>query len=140
MLTTVIDSNIWISGILWNGLPKIILKKLENKQFRNYICKEIIEEIDNVIKRDKFRKRIDLLNLSYDEIISQIIELSDIIEIKNNLQVILDDIEDNKILETAIISKSNYIITGDDHLLNLSYYDGIKIVKCDYFYEKFIIN
>lgn len=95
-----------------------------------YICKEMIDEIDDVIKRDFFKERINLLGLTRENIINQIIELNKIIEIDGNLNAIKDDPDDNIILETAIKSKSEFLISGDNHLLDLKKYDNIKIISC----------
>jgi len=40
-----------------------------------------------------------------------------------------DDPDDNRVLECAIESSSDYIITYDGHLLKLKEYTGIKIIK-----------
>jgi uncharacterized protein len=39
------------------------------------------------------------------------------------------DLEDNKILECALSSKTKYIISGDDHLKKIKDYKGIKIIS-----------
>jgi len=110
--------------------PKNLLKILERDILSCYICKEMIDEIDDVIKRDFFKERINLLGLTRENIINQIIELNKIIEIDGNLNAIKDDPDDNIILETAIKSKSEFLISGDNHLLDLKKYDNIKIISC----------
>ena len=40
-----------------------------------------------------------------------------------------DDPDDNRVLECAIESSSDYIVTYDKHLLKLKEYKGIKIMK-----------
>lgn len=134
-MNIVIDSNIWISGIFWNGKPKYLLKILEKDILSSYICKEMIDEIDEVIKRDFFKERINLLGLTTENIINQIIELNKIIEIDGNLNAIKDDPDDNIILETAIKSKSEFLISGDNHLLDLKNYNNIKIISCKDFID-----
>lgn len=139
-MNIVIDSNIWISGIFWNGKPKDLLKILEKDILSCYICKEMIDEISEVIKRDFFKNRIIFLGLTRENIIKQIIELNKIIEINGNLNVIEDDPDDNIILETAIKSKSEFLISGDNHLLKLKNYNNVKILSCKDFIDMLELN
>ena len=48
---------------------------------------------------------------------------------KEKLMVVKDDPDDNKIIECAVESKSEYIITYDQHLLRISEHNGVKIIK-----------
>jgi predicted nucleic acid-binding protein len=43
--------------------------------------------------------------------------------------VIADDPDDNRLLECAVTSGSLYIISGDQHLLDLKEYQGIQILS-----------
>jgi putative PIN family toxin of toxin-antitoxin system len=50
-------------------------------------------------------------------------------EVENHRNVrIVSDPEDNKILESAVESKSDYLITEDHALLEIGQYEGVKIV------------
>ena len=41
---------------------------------------------------------------------------------------VVEDSQDNKILESALAAKADYLITSDRHLLKLEKYKGVKIV------------
>ena len=62
-------------------------------------------------------------------IIEKILLFSSLIEPKQKVDVIKDDLDDNKVIECAIESSSDYIVTYDKHLLTLKEYKGIKIMK-----------
>lgn len=50
-------------------------------------------------------------------------------EVENRRNVrIVSDPEDNKILESAVEAKADYLITEDNHLLEIGQYEGVKIV------------
>lgn len=42
--------------------------------------------------------------------------------------MIVDDPTDNRILECAATSSSNYLVSGDHHLLKVGQYEGCKVV------------
>ena len=45
------------------------------------------------------------------------------------VDVIKEDPADNRILECAVAAKSEFIVTGDQHLLRLGRYGNIRITK-----------
>lgn len=55
-------------------------------------------------------------------------EMARIVEPKVRLDVI-KDAPDNRILECAVASGSDYIVSGDNHLLKLEKYDAIRMVS-----------
>lgn len=57
------------------------------------------------------------------------------VEARQHLQVVEDDPEDNKILESAVAAETDYLITSDHHLLKLEKYDGVKIVTPTQFWS-----
>ena len=47
----------------------------------------------------------------------------------------MEDPTDNRIIECAVASRSEYLVTGDDHLLKLRQFGGTKIIKAADFLE-----
>ena len=43
--------------------------------------------------------------------------------------ILEDDPDDNRILECALAANASYIISGDEHLLDLGEYRGIMIIS-----------
>ena len=58
-----------------------------------------------------------------------IIENSIIVEPAIKLNIIKDDLDDNKFLEAGITGNVDLIISQDKHLLKLKEYQGIKILN-----------
>jgi len=102
---------------------KLLLKIIE-KDVEVYTTMDIIEEFSEVLKRD-FKYNDEEINT----ITSDILSLVKLIIPTKNVDVVKEDLEDNKIIECALESKSDYIITYDLHLLKLKEYRSIKIVK-----------
>ncbi|MDP1722352.1 MAG: hypothetical protein Q8L37_04015 [Candidatus Gottesmanbacteria bacterium] len=44
-------------------------------------------------------------------------------------------LEDNPIVETALVGNAGYIVTGDAHLLRLRQYDDVHLVTIDQFFR-----
>jgi putative PIN family toxin of toxin-antitoxin system len=57
------------------------------------------------------------------------------VDIRERLSVVEEDPEDNKILESAVNSNADYLITSDRHLLKLENYNGTRIVRPEIFWS-----
>lgn len=125
MVKVVIDTNVIVSAAKSSdGNPARIFEMLLLEEIINYTTKEIIEEIKEVLARP----RIKLNLLEQEFIINNYKRFSIKIETMSKFDIIKEDPDDNKFLECAFDGKAVYIISGDDHLLNLKEFKGIKIL------------
>ncbi|MCL5070677.1 MAG: putative toxin-antitoxin system toxin component, PIN family [Actinobacteria bacterium] len=128
--TVVLDTNVLLSAIVFEGIPEKILKSciVENK-FDTVISPEILA---GLVKKLKFKFGFS------DKIIKEW-ELIFKNTLKNMLPVyntkICRDADDNKIIDLAVFSRAKYIITGDKDLLTLGKYNDIKIITPADFYN-----
>ncbi len=128
MVKVVLDTNVVVSSMLvQEGSPASIFRKLALGDINNFTTHEIIEEIKEVLARPRILKRISLAESEF--VLHSFEELSEKVYPEISLDEIKDDPDDNKILECAIASTADYIISGDAHLLKLREFRGIKIVS-----------
>ncbi len=130
----VLDTNVWLSGIFWDGEASKILEKAEKKDIQIIISEDILSEIIKVLNREsKFQKYILNLRLSIEDLLRTILSISTLIETKTKLDIIKADPKDNIILEAALEGKVGYIISYDNHLLNMIEFRNIKIISPEEF-------
>ena len=124
----VLDTNVVVSaGISTNGNPALILEMLIFEEIKNFTTSEITDEIKEVLQRPHLAKR---MALAERELILGIFEkFSQTLEPTVKFNDVHDDPDDNKFLDCAVCASANYIISGDDHLLGLKEFRGIKIVS-----------
>ncbi len=124
-MRVVLDTNIYISAILFGGKCEEILKLANQNLFEVVISKKIIDEIKAVLK-EKFY----WTDKQISEAVKYIKEITSIVNPEISLAIVKEDFADNKIIECAVASNAAYIITGDkQHLLPIKEYEGIKIVS-----------
>ncbi len=124
MLNFVFDTNVLVSALIsTKGNPAMLLDKV-GKSYTLFISKDILTELEAVISRDKFGFTEEEVNT----IIEAIISFSEVINPEIKLDVIKSDPDDNKILECAVACGASYIVSGDNHLLELKEYGKIKII------------
>ena len=118
-----LDTNFLISATLWDtSVAYKLFVKLTNQNAEFFTTKEILEEYSQVLARDfgYSKNEIDLR-------IQKLLENLKIVEPTTKITAIKDDPDGNKVLECAIASDSEYIITYDKHLLTVQEYEGIKV-------------
>ena len=125
MFKVVFDTNVLISAILFGGSPRKCLDLAIEGEIELYLSKKIIREVEGVLSREKLN--IAEENLRY--IISSLDSIAKFVSPKSKLDIIKKDPQDNKLLECAIESEADFIISGDIHLLELSEFRKIKILK-----------
>ncbi len=133
MKKVVFDTNTLISGLLWDGNEARVIEKAENKEIRLFISPEMIEELEKVLKREKFCKKLEGKEYTVDKAVSKIALIATLIKPTRKINVIKEDPEDNRVLECAVSAKVDVIVSGDSHLLDLKDYSGIDIITASEF-------
>jgi len=131
-MKSVLDTNVFISGIFFSGPPSIILRAWSNSKIQIILSEDILEE---------YRRVAEELSSKFPAVdIDRIIELLTIngkfFETKDISVSICADPDDNKFIECAIAGNSKLIISGDKHLLNITGYQGISVLKPRDFIDK----
>ena len=126
MVKAVLDTNVFVSGLRIKGSkPAKIIDLWRDGRFLLAISNEIINEYLDVLSRPH-------LNINIQDIreISQYLYLkTEIVKPKRKLKVIQEDPSDNMFLECAFESCADYIVSGDNHLIDLREFERIKILR-----------
>ena len=119
------DTNFLISATQWNySVSYKLFSEMILKDIQIFTTKEILEEFPNVLFRDfnhdEERIKVDL---------EKVLKFIKVIKTSSKIDIVKDDPDDNKIIECAVDSGSDYIITYDKRLLKIVEFKGIKILK-----------
>ena len=125
----VIDTNTFVSAFFWKGNETELLKKIEKGRARLYLTEEILNEIEDVLERPKFREIARTASLTSTEIIQKIVSLSHLVVGPRLNITACRDKKDNKFLECAVHAKAHYLVSGDKDLLCLKKYEDVFIVR-----------
>lgn len=119
----VIDSNVWISGLIFGGNPGLILKMFAQGDLTVVYSEELMSEIRRKIYRKfpLFAPKLELLEHSI-RIDANLVKLG-----RETIKICRDE-DDNKVIETAVLGNCQIIISGDKDLLTLKKYKKIKIL------------
>ncbi|MDT7893093.1 MAG: putative toxin-antitoxin system toxin component, PIN family [Armatimonadota bacterium] len=128
LLRVVFDTNILISALLWHGPPSQCVELARLGLVRSVTCNELLDEFVEVLLR-RFRLTI----YQAEQARRSVVSFSEVVAITGQLKVVVDDPDDDKVIECAVVGKADYIVTGDHHLLALGQYGNISIVKAAQF-------
>ncbi len=124
-----VDTNLVVSAFLWGGNPRRVLDAASDGVIDIFTSRDLISELDDVLRRDRFRQRIEAVNSSVDEILDEYIALAELIEVTDIDQVVLRDPDDDAVIACAVSGECELIISGDKDLLDLKEYRGIRILN-----------
>lgn len=120
-----IDTNVWISGIVFGGAPAKIVQLAFEKKFVVVTSGAILNEVERILQVKFDLPRKDVSRLSY-----RIAQIADVFEPPGELKVIAADPDDDLIVETAVIGNARYLVSGDKkHVLPLKRYGQVRIVN-----------
>ena len=120
----VLDTNILISAFGWTGSPKLIFEEVLDGKLELIISDKQLEELKRVLDYSKFNFNEDEKN----KFINLIINVSTIIKLNKIFNIVKEDPDDNIILTSAYLANADFIITGDEHLLNLNKFKNVNIL------------
>lgn len=125
------DTNVWLSALYFSGKPAKIVNLIEDQKIVSITSKFILEEV-----KEKLVSDFNTPQYGANGTVSYISSISQIVPLQGK-DFNLRDPDDNKVLETAVVGKCNYLITGDKDLLTLGGYNRIQIVAPAEFLSQF---
>lgn len=117
----VLDTNVIISALLFDGAPERLVRRLLGGEHQLVTSSFIIAETARILTA-KFG-----ISPRTVKLLQQLLSSSEEVYFEPYLQVVSDE-PDNRILETALTGNADYLVTGDKLLLGLKQFEAVKIV------------
>jgi len=110
----IFDSNIWISYLITRRLDKLVSVILQH-HLTVLTSRQLIEEIQGVLLRPKFKKYIKRSDIK--EFIAIHLKLCSFVETDVTANV-LKDLKDNFLLDLYDVGKATILVSGDKEFLH----------------------
>lgn len=124
-MRVILDTNVFVSGVFFSGPPYQILKAWRDGELQLVISEEIIAEyrrVGNILARQ-------FPSVDLGPILEMVTVEADLVQAPALPAPVCDDPDDDKFLACALAGKARMIVSGDQHLIRVSGYRGIKIMK-----------
>ena len=130
----ILDTNVLISGIFFSGPPHQILEAWRDSKVQFVVSPEILEEYYRVSESlsEQFPK------VAVAPILDLITIESYLVQAPAFSDPVSDDPDDDKFLACALASNTKVIISGDKHLLRLSGYCGLDVLRPSKFVNEYL--
>lgn len=129
-MRVVLDTNVLIDGIRDEySYQKRILDEVTAGRLEAFAN-------DQTLRENKLLMKQLIDNPEYEAEIENFFSQVTVVVNRHTVNVVRDH-EDNKILESAVESESDYLITNDNDLLSLEDYEGVKIVTPAEFWSRY---
>lgn len=121
MQKLIIDTNVFVSSLIQRNYPYYIISEIFfNNELELCVSDEILKEYFDVLNREKFSKYLDFAAKA--QILLRDIQKRAVKYFPTTRLQIINDIDDNKYLELAEISKADYLITGNTNDFTIKEY------------------
>jgi putative PIN family toxin of toxin-antitoxin system len=126
MIKVVLDTNVLISALIRTGKPRTLITEMVKDGTQLILSRGILDEFAETVTDQKIRQYV-----GEEEVIRflrVIIGIAKVVKVKSRFKVIKQNPSGDMILRTAYDGKADYIVSGDEHLLSLKEFRGIKII------------
>ena len=133
-LKIVMDTNVFVSGVFFSGPPYQILNAWQSGDFELAVSQEILDEyrrVGEVLAEE--HPKVDL-----NPILTFVLENAKVYKSAELKEPVCEDPDDDKFFACALASGSKLIISGDRHLLKVSGYRGIEVLKPREFVDRYL--
>ena len=133
-MRVVFDTNIVVSSSLSpKGIRAGLIQKWKDNNFDLVVSEAILKEYKKALSYQDVSKKHQMSVKEINQLIRNFRKFALVVSPKTKIKVIKDDPDDNKFLESAEEGRAEIIVGADKHLLDLSEYQGIKILSATEF-------
>jgi putative PIN family toxin of toxin-antitoxin system len=118
-MRAVADTNVVISGLLWNGPSRRVLDRARLGEVELFTSAGLLAELEDVLCRRKFFRRLQLSGSSAYELMLEYANLAQVVRPTIIEPLVMADPDDDAVLACAFAARADVIISGDGHLLSL---------------------
>ncbi len=127
-MRVLLDTNVWISGLLWGGMPNRVVRMVRSGQIAAIVSIEILTELRNTLGYPKLQSQLSRLGETTETFLRSIEEVSECVTAETIVVPELRDPKDAIVLAAALAGDAEVIVTGDQDLLVLERFESVEIV------------
>lgn len=125
----VLDTNVVFSALLWRGKPYQLLDALSRRpDVYLFSSPALLEELADVLARPLAVERLALIGTTVNEVLALYRTVVEVVEPALAPRVVRDA-DDDRVIAAALAAHAAFIVSGDDDLLSIGSYQGIRIIN-----------
>lgn len=133
-MKAVLDANVHLSGMLMRSSPPCLIMQLwRDKQIDLATSEHVLNGVRRALSKPYWQAKDKEFDLSGQ--LSRFPILAESVTPTDDVHGVGEDEEDDLVLATAVAARADYLVTGDQFLLDLVEFRGIQIVTPREFLE-----
>jgi uncharacterized protein len=125
------DTNVYVAEALLGDAAERMLEATLKVSWRIFTSSHVLAEIERVmVERLESSRRFALLTQRRAKRRATLVEPP-----RSSRHRVPDDPDDSPILQAALAAGADYLVTNDAHLLELSGYEGLRILSMSDYYR-----
>lgn len=129
-MRVVVDTNLLVSGVISQGLPRRLLIAALSGEFELCTSEVLLAELLEVLSREKFAARLVQAKMSPQGFVDDLRRVAVIVSPATVPRIVERDADDDQLLAAALAGGADLIASGDQrHVLPLGSHEGIPIVS-----------
>ena len=125
MIRAVLDTNVLISALLFEGLPSRLVPAWRSSRFRPVLSPSILDEYLRALAYPKFHLTPEDIRSLLEE---EILPFFETVRVKTSSPKPVRDPDDAKFVACALEAAVPWIVSGDADLLDLGRVESVRIV------------
>lgn len=133
-MKVILDTNMLVSGVFFSGTPYKILKAWRNGKIQIVLSPEILDEyrrVGEILAEDH-------PNIDLKPILDYVVRNAEVYVATPLPEAVCEYPDDDKFLACALASESTMIVSGDKHLLKVSGYRNVEVIKPRDFVDRYL--
>ena len=127
-MRVVLDTNIVVSGLLWDGRPRRLLEFGRDRLIKLFASSALLDELSEVLGREKFAARLASERITQSYLLQRYGALTELVK-PTPVERTVRDVDDDVVIATALAAQAEIIVSGDDDLLTLHPWHRIQILN-----------
>lgn len=124
----VVDTNVLISALLWQGTPSMVFELAGDGGIQLLTSRVLLDELAATLAKPKLARFVEATGLSAADMLRNYRRLASTVAVKPLAQAVSRDSDDDAVLACALAARAAIIVTGDDDLLILGKFMEIPIL------------
>jgi len=121
----VLDTNILVSALLFKGELSKIADRWKKGRIAPVFSRETFEEFRTVLEYPKFSLTGREIKMIIEE---EVLPFFEVAEISDKISGVCRDPADDKFIACAVSASADFIVSGDNDLLDIGKYKSVRII------------
>jgi putative PIN family toxin of toxin-antitoxin system len=135
-MKVVLDTNVFVSGFLFGGVPGRILTAWSAGTIRLVVSPPILDEYRRV-GLELSKQRAPLID-TLDALLTMLTVHAILVDAPPLAEGVSEDPDDDMFLAAALAGRARLIVSGDKHLLRVSGWRHIEVLKARQFVDRYL--